>query len=271
MIRNTPQPFPCSVVVFWVGMTEHGKGAALSVTIEDYNGEKTDSFADCSSSICSCSDEDLRMGSRFFDFDLEVVERAFGGDRIAFEEMCKCLNIKLDQIERQIVRHCPGWPQEHRERVLDLFVHDRFLDIFAHPPKKKIENFNALCWKFLHDSIADAWRYYCSAKRNFKLEISADKKELESDEDFWDRHGTEICLEPSLHLVDLIERSDVISMINGYVGTLSPQKQQVYKLWKIGRSEREIASALNMTMDNVGCIVSRLKKSIVKKLCKKVG
>lgn len=218
-----------------------------------------------------CSSEDLHQGASFFDFDLEVVERAFGDDKLAFNEICERLASKLDQIERQIARLCPGWSQEHLERVRDLFVHDRFLKIFTHPPKEKIENFNALCWKFLHDSIADTWRYYRSAKRNFKLEIAADKKELEDDEDFWDRHGTEICLKPSLQLVNLIERSDVIALINRYVSTLSPQKQQVYKLWKIGCSEREIASALNMTTDNVGCIISRLKKSIVKKLCKKVG
>ena len=219
----------------------------------------------------ACTDEDLRTGARFFDFDLEVVERALGNDQLALKDIFGHLGCKLDQIERQIARLCPEWPQEHRERVRDLFVHDRFLKLFNHPPKEKIEDFNALCWKFLHDSIVDTWRYYRCSKRDFQVEIFADKKELENDEDFWDRHGAEICLAPSSSMVDLIERSEVVSLIHGYVSTLSPKKQQVYKLWSIGRSEREIASALNMTVCNVGSIVCRLKKCIMDKFCKKVG
>lgn len=249
----------------------------MSVTIEECEGMKPDSFDPCdglpsddSSSIYSCTDEDLRMGAQFFDFDLEVVKRALNHDSSARDEVFEHLACKFDQIERRIVQLCPGWTKEQQERVRDLFFHDRFVKILFHPPKQKIENFNALCWKFLHDSIADTWRFYRCAKRNFQIEISADRRESDDDNDFWERHGAEIILKPSPLPSDLVERSDLMALVRRCLATLSPQKRKVINLWKMGHSEKEIASMVNMTKSNVESIIHRVIKKLREKLCKKV-
>lgn len=219
--------------------------------------------------ICVCTDEDLSCGARFFDFDLRLVERAFHKDKQAFEQLCERLCVKLDQIERKIVQLCPGWPSEHVERVRDLFVHDRFLKILMNPPDIKIENFNALCWKFLHDSIVDAWRFYRCPKRDFQIEVSSDVTESEVTTSFWDLHAAEIVgsVHPSC---DSIEVSDLMRYVGRCLGAMSAKKKRVVKLWMQGYSEREISSLTGMAVGSVGSIVSRTISELRRKLCKNV-
>lgn len=246
-------------------------GSIYPVSGIEFPSNSPDSQRDGISCVCMCTDEDLRNGGRFFDFDLQLVERALQDDKFAFEMLCEKLCAKLDQIEAKIAQLCPGWSSEHLERVRDLFVHDRFLRLFTNPPKDKIDDFNALCWKFLHDSIVDAWRFYRRPKRNFQVEVSADITDPTSQKDFWEAHGTEIASTPSQMPCEQAELSDLMAYIGHCLGSMSLKKRKVIKLWMLGYSEKEIAKFLDMTMGNVGSIVSRTIADLREKLRKKMG
>lgn len=245
-------------------------GSLHPVSGQGFPSNSPDSRRDGFPCPCVCTEEDLRNGGRFFDFDLQLVERALQDDKSAFEMLCEKLCAKLDRIEAKIAQLCPGWPSEHVERVRDLFVHDRFLRIFTDPPSTKIEDFNALCWKFLYDSIVDAWRYYRCSKRDSRIEIPADRTDPETNKSFWEIHATEIVLGSPSSPRCQVEMSDVMDCVNNCLDAMSSIKKKVVKLWMLGYSEKEIASLLHMTTGNVGCVVSRTIVDLRKKLCKKV-
>ena len=246
-------------------------GSLHPVSGQGFPSNSPDSRRDGFPCPCVCTEEDLRNGGRFFDFDLQLVERALQDDKSAFEMLCEKLCAKLDQIEAKIAQLCPGWSSEHLERVRDLFVHDRFLRLFTNPPKDKIEDFNALCWKFLYDSIVDAWRFYRRPKRNFQVEVSADITDPTAQRDFWETHGTEIVSNPTRLPCDQAEVSDLMAYMGHCLDLMSPKKRNVIKLWMLGYSEKEIAASLDMTKGNVGSIVSRTIADLREKLRKKMG
>ena len=214
--------------------------------------------------------------SCLFDFDQELVERAMGDDEEAFGLVANHLYVKLDQIERKIERLCPDWPMEHRERILDLFVHDRFFKIFKNPPKSKIEDFNALCWTMLWSSITDAYRFYRAGKRNVLIECYGDEDGFGEDglSTFWESHAAEILLSPgqwNMAASVRVEISDLMQRVKGCLRLMSGKKRRVVYLWAAGLSEREIAENLNLTVGNVGSIVSRAISELREKLCKKIA
>ena len=111
-----------------------------------------------------------------FDFDPELVEIAMRGDNeedraAALEKLCKAAFNDYSCLENEIARRNPGMPRVWLERARDLFVHDRFLPLFANPPKGKIENINALCYKMLKDSITDAYRFFLADRRSTGKEV----------------------------------------------------------------------------------------------------
>ena len=207
-----------------------------------------------------------------FDFDLALVERAMRGDEEAFSGVLKHLDAKLGPIARRIAVLCPEWPTEHRERIMDLFVHDRFLDLFKHPHEGKIKDFNALCWRMLWSSITDAYRFYRAGKRSALLEVSGDAIGYGEDglSTFWDAHAAEL-LPFREQLNDIAHReriSDLMRKVNGCLSAMGKKKRQVIKMWAAGFSEREIAERLGMTIGNVGSVKSRVIADLRKKLCK---
>ncbi len=220
--------------------------------------------------------ERFRMSS-LFDFDQELVEMAMGDDEEAFGLVVKHLYVKLDQIERKIEQLCPNWPMEHRERILDLFVHDRFLKLFKKPQKKeKIEDINLLCWTMLWSSIADAYRFYRAGMRDVRIECHGDEDGFGEDglSTFWESHATEILLSPcqwNMSASARTELSDLMQRVDGYLRRMGGKKRRVVYLWAVGFSEREIAETLNMTVGNVGSIVSRAISELRKKLCKNMA
>ena len=212
--------------------------------------------------------------SSLFDFDLDLVDKAMNHDEAAFQLVCRSLATKLDQIERQIAKLCPRWPMEHLERVRDLFVHDRFLRIFTNPPEKKIDDFNALCWKLLWDSINDAYRYYRTAKRDVSKEQAGDATGYGEDGalSFWETHASQILASSAQSMAPAsvkVEISDFMRHVNGHLNLMSDKKRRAIKMWMIGCSEREIAEALDLSTGNVGSIISRVISDLRKKLCKK--
>ena len=210
--------------------------------------------------------------ARLFDFDLTLVECAMHGDEDTFCILFKQLYAKFDQIMRRLGQLCPDWSTEHRERVLDLFIHDRFLKIITNPPKNGIADFNALCWKMLWSSITDAYRFYRAGKRSVLLEVSGDAIGYGEDglSTFWDAHSVEFLpFQEQLNDIGSRERiSDLMRQVNDHLSLMSKRKRQVIKMSLLGYSEREIAERLGMTIGNVGSVKSRVIDDLRKKLCK---
>jgi len=218
--------------------------------------------------------------SCLFDFDPELVEVALRGESeearaFALKKLCEAAFNDYSVLEREIVRRCPGWPCEWIDRARDLFLHDRFLPLFAYPPKERIENINALCQKLLKDSINDAYRFFIASKRSAKQEVRADAVEYGKDglQSFWEMHGSEILTLSSQDVKTtecIVERSDLMRIINVQLSLMSSLKRRVVGMWMEGHTEREIATELGLTTSNVGCIISRTISVLRKKICKKV-
>ena len=207
-----------------------------------------------------------------FDFDLNLVARAMGNDQEALNLVFDHLYTRMDQIERRLAQLCPDWPTAHRERIRDLFVHDRFFKVIMNPPKGGVDDFNALCWKMLWSSITDAYRFYRAEKRSTLLEQSGDETGYGEDglSTFWEAHAAELKI-PKDHLSNTDYRvviSDFMQQINGHLSHMSKKKRQIIRMWSFGFSEREIAERLGMKIGNVGSIVSRVISELRKKLCK---
>jgi len=210
--------------------------------------------------------------TKLFDFDPALVERAMQNDEKAFTLLFEELYRKFDKIERRIKHLCPDWPSEHRERILDLFVHDRFFKVVKNPPKGGVDDFNALCWKMLWSSITDAYRFYRAEKRSVLLEQSGDETGYGEDElsTFWEAHSAELLIqqEQLFNTDHSVVISDFMQQVNGHLSFMSKKKRQIIRMWSFGFSEREIAERLGMKTGNVGSIVSRVISELRKKLCK---
>lgn len=218
---------------------------------------------------CRCTEEDLRAGARFFDFDPELVERALGKDRCAFEKLCTQLMAKYDRLEARIRQLCPGWPTEQVDRVYDLFI-DRFVRLFGNPPEDlKIDNVSALCWTFLLNSITDSWRFFRAARRNVGKTVYGDATR-EDDEGqevaYWDTHAAEILAHAGTGWTNRIKMSDLQDWIRECLCTEPSFRQKAYRLWLAGYTEMEIASRTDMTKSNVGTSVSRINARLRKKI-----
>lgn len=210
-----------------------------------------------------------------FDFDLKLVARAMGNDYEAVNLVLERLYAKVDQINRRIMQLCPDWPTEHRERILDLFIHDRFLKVLKNPPKGGIEDFNALCWKMLWSSISDAYRFYRAEKRSVLLEQSGDEPGYGKDglSTFWEAHSAELLFfQGQSRGADWrAEISDFMRQVNGHLSLMSKKKRLAINMWAAGFTEREIASRLGLTIGNAGSIISRVISELRKKICKNGG
>jgi len=209
----------------------------------------------------------------FFDFDKNLIRRALDKDRGAFYRVCIELGKKLDRIERKIREICPDWSTEHQERVRDLFVHDRFLKLFTNPPAKEIDDFNSFCWQMLVNCISDVYRYCRQQKRNCLNEQPGDAAGYGEDglSTFWDAHALEIMADSGrLERTPYVDAEihDLMRSINGHLSLMGPKKRRTIKLWMNGYTEREIAEELQLTIGNVGCIISRVISELRKKLCK---
>lgn len=215
-----------------------------------------------------------------FDFDKELVEKAMRGDsddvRIAaLEELCKTAFNDYSAIDREIARRNPEWPREWLDRARDLFVHDRFLPLFANPPEEEIEDINALCYKLLKDSIKDAYRFFMADMRSAKKEVSGDAIGYGKDglSSFWEAHESEILASSEQNATSVmrnVEQSDLMRIVNGHLALMSSLKRRVVRMWMDGHTEREIAMKLGLTTGNVGCIISRTISVLRKKICKKI-
>lgn len=214
-----------------------------------------------------------------FDFDPGLVETAMRGKdeearRRAFEKLCTEAFGDYARLEAEIRRRAPGWPLEWLDRARDLFLHDRFIGLFADPPEEKIENINALCYKLLKDSIKDAYRFFTADMRSPAMEIHADAAVFGKDgaSTFWEAHESEILASPAQAQApanERVEMADLMRHVNAHLALMSPARRRVVRMWMNGFSEIEIAERFGLTTGNVGCIVSRTIKHLRKKLCKK--
>ena len=212
--------------------------------------------------------------SCFFDFDLDLVDRALHQDEMAFERVCKYLLTKYDQIERQLKNRCPGLSPGFFEHVRDLFIHDKFLPVFRDPTDRKFDDFNAWCWTVLKNCINDAYRHFTTQGRNFHFEVPGDATGYGEDGEssFWEAHGAEISQSastPSLSPEMQVEIADFLMHLKVEMAKVGKTKQRVVWMWAHGFTEKEIAGQLGLTTGNVGCIVSRVISDLRKKLCKK--
>lgn len=215
-----------------------------------------------------------------FDFDPELVETAMRHKDArtreeAFEVLCAKAFDTYEHLRQEIARRTSDWPTEWLDRARDLFLHDRFLKLFANPPAEKIENFNALCYKLLKDSINDARRFFMAARRSSGAEVHGDANIYGADglSTFWEAHESEIIVTPSQTTISAavrVERADLMRLVNAYLGELPQVRRRVVTMWSEGFSEREIAAELGLTTGNVGCIVNRAISFLRKKLCKKL-
>ena len=215
-----------------------------------------------------------------FDFDPELVEVALRGESeearaFALKKLCEAAFNDYSVLEREIVQRNPGWPREWIDRARDLFLHDRFLPLFANPPKERIANINALCQKLLKDSINDAYRFFMASMRSAKQEVRADAAGYGKDglQTFWEAHESEIlALSPQDAKTSacIVEQADLMRIVNVQLSLMSSLKRRVVRMWMDGHTEREIAMKLGLTTGNVGCIISRTISVLRKKICKKV-
>ena len=141
------------------------------------------------------------------------------------------------------------------------------------PPKGGVDDFNALCWKMLWSSITDAYRFYRAGMRDVLIECHGDEDGFGEDglSTFWESHAAEILLSPcqwNMSASVRTELSDLMQRVNGYLRRMNGKKRRVVYLWAVGFSEREIAEKLNLTVGNVGSIVSRVISELREKLCK---
>ena len=213
--------------------------------------------------------------SCFFDFDLDLVDRALHQDEMAFERVCKYLMTKYDQIERQIERKYPDCPPGFVEHVRDLFIHDKFLPVFRDPTDRKFDDFNAWCWTVLKNCIKDAYRHFTTQGRNFRVEVPGDATGYGEDGEssFWEAHGAEISLSASNQSLSpemQVEIADFLKHLKVELSKVGKTKQRAVWMWAHGFTEKEISGRLNLTTGNVGCIVSRVISGLRKKLCKKI-
>lgn len=215
-----------------------------------------------------------------FDFDPELVEMAIRGENdadraSALKKLCEAAFNDYSALEREIARRSPGWPREWIDRARDLFLHDRFLPLFANPPDERIENINALCQKLLKDSINDAYRFFMASMRSAKQEVRADAAGYGKDglQTFWEAHESEIlALSPQgvKTTACIVEQTDIMRVVNAQLSLMSSLKRRVVRMWMDGHTEREIAMKFGLTTGNVGCIISRTISVLRKKICKKV-
>lgn len=214
-----------------------------------------------------------------FDFDPVLVETAMRDksedERAkALEKLCKAAFNEYSRLEAEIVRRNPGWPMEWIERARDLFLHDRFLRLFANPPEDKVENINALCYKLLKDSMNDAYRYFMAERRSARREVRGDAVGYGEDglSSFWAAHESEVRTlsgQEADSAVDNVETSDLMRLVNGHLAGMPSARRRVVSMWMDGFTEREIAARLGLTAGNVGCIVSRTISYLRKKICKR--
>ena len=214
-----------------------------------------------------------------FDFKPDLVELAMHGESEpirtnALRKLCTAAFNDYSCLEREIVRRNPEWPMEWLDRARDLFIHDRFLSLFANPPKEKIEDINALCYKMLKDSINDAYRFFMASRRSVKKEIRGDATGYGKDglQTFWEVHEADILLASSERAtVSLkVEQADLMRIINRHLSLMPLIKKRVLLMWMSGYTEREISKDIGLTTGNVGCIINRTISFLRKKICKKV-
>lgn len=218
------------------------------------------------------------MNGSLFDFDPELVEIAMWGDdedarTKALECLCKAAFNDYSRLEAEIKRRYPSWPMEWIDRARDLFLHDRFLKLFANP--RKVDDLNALCYTMLKESIVDAYRFFNADRRDAGITVPGDKTGYGEDGllTFFQAHETEILASAGRipdSASDNVAKAEILKLIKGYLTRLPEVRRRVMLMWMKGFTEREIAEELGLTTGNVGCIVSRVISFLREKLCKKV-
>ena len=74
---------------------------------------------------------------------------------------------------------------------------------------------------------------------------------------------------PALSPEMQVEIADFLAHLKAEMAKVGKTKQRAVWMWAHGFTEKEIASQLDLTTGNVGCIISRVISDLRKKLCKK--